>query len=203
MSKSTKRISLILVMIFVSLFCCVLCGCTERPEDYTLEEHIARITPRIEKRYINPETRQQKYNQITGYKLYPLYDYEDKLHYFLIEFEPYGFAFVSLNIVSGIFNRQMYRCDETYLFTPWQHVQTQNRSPYFVAEVFDKKMYFLDVYYGYIPAIKQNNKFINLISMDEIEYQNRKFYEELGTEYVSTNISPLSVSFFAGLGGEL
>ena len=118
---SKKVIALSLAVLCLGLFCFALCGCTihpiERPEDYTLEEHIARITPRIEKRYVNPETRKQEYDHITGYKLYPLYDNEDKLQYFLIEFEPYGFASVSMRKTTPFIG--MYFREDQYINHTW------------------------------------------------------------------------------------
>ena len=49
-------------------------------------------------------------------------------------------------------------------------------SPYAVANVLGQKLYFLDVYLGYVPAIKQNGKYVNLISMEEFDYQGRDYY---------------------------
>ena len=43
-------------------------------------------------------------------------------------------------------------------------------------------MYFLEVYYGYIPAVKaENGKYINLISFEKFEYGSE--YEETEYEY--------------------
>ncbi len=237
---SKKAIALSLAVICLGLFCFALCGCTihpiERPEDYTLEEHIARITPRIEKRYINPETRKQEYSHITGYKLYPLYDNEDKLQYFLIEFEPYGFASVSMRKTTPFIG--MYFREEGYMQDSWQRYRVcidgvepdpyegrqwqpmersynenfrfevndngefvkYNHSPYAIAGVLDQKLYMLDLHLHGVPAIKQNGKFINLVSMDEfvcegnLQYYKQK-YEEFGDKYVE-NIPGIFWGFF-------
>lgn len=224
--------------------CSIVVGCKNSPDDYTLEEHIERITPRIEKRFINDETRDDKYSFITGYQGYPLYNSEDKLEYFLIEFEPWGFAFVALNRNLGMFSRDsyMYKCSDCYVKENWQRYRfgddsnestlcdeimwkskeqdnidikkyeidqngnfiEHNTSPFMVAGVLKEKLYLLDVYAGYIPAIKKDNKFINLISLENVEYKGgREFYKGLGTDYVYDNIPLLQVSFLAEPVGNL
>ena len=57
-----------------------------------------------------------------------------------------------------------YECDEDGEFVYY------NESPFKLADVLDQRMYFLEVYHGYIPAVKaENGKYINLISFDEFE----------------------------------
>ena len=57
-----------------------------------------------------------------------------------------------------------------------------NESPFKLADVLDQRMYFLEVYHGYIPAVKaENGKYINLISFEEFEYSSE--YEEKEYEY--------------------
>jgi len=242
MSKSGKRFIAVL-LILLTIFCAIFAGCSESPDKYTLEEHIERISEKVESRFINNEKSDfyGKYN-VTQYKLFPLYNQNDELEYFLVEFEPYGFAFISLNTVKKFaFNQAMYRCEDRYLQDNWQRYRLcidgqepepyegiqwmakendenlnfryeineegkfveYNHSPYMTANALNQKMYLLIVYNGYIPAIKQGNKFINLVSMEEIEYQGYKYYKELGYDYVKDNIPNLSGNFFAGLGGEL
>lgn len=231
-----KAIALSLAVICLGLFCFSLCGCflfVESPDDYTLEEHLARIAPRIEKRYINPETRRQEYNHITDYKLYPLYDNEDKLHYFLIEFEPYGFAFVGLRETRGYY-KAMYKRDDAYIWHGWYRYRVcidgvepepyegrqwlpmersynddfrfevnehgefveYKHSPYTVAGVLDRKLYMLDIYNYGVPAIKQGDKYFNLVSMDEFVCEGDwQYYKKLYNGIAEKAIPALSFGF--------
>ena len=69
-----------------------------------------------------------------------------------------------------------YECDEEGEFVYY------NESPFKLAGVLDQRMYFLEVYHGYIPAVKaENGKYINLISFEEFEYGSE--YEEIEYEY--------------------
>lgn len=233
--KKHKFWSVVLSLIIIC--CCMLfAGCNESPSKYTLEQHTERISERIDERFIGQSS------ELLDYSLYPLYGENDELLYFLVEFEPYGFVFISLNKVSGIFNREMYRCDDSLLTKKWQRYRLciggkepssfeginwlpkendtfvnrryepnedgsckeYSHSPYSIAKVAESKKYFLNVYYGYVPAIKQGDNYINLISMEEFEYRGDvQFYKNKGREYIMDNIPLLEVSFFAGLGGEL
>lgn len=201
-----------------------------------------RISERVEKRYINDDTRNQTYSFITDYNLYPLYDENDKLAYFLIEFEPYGFAFVLLRYNASIFNKSMYQVNYYYIKEQWQRyrickdsmesalyegIQWQpkedgkkpfkrfevdqngnfieyNISPFKVADVTDQKMYFLNVYVGYIPTVKKDGKYFNLISMEEFDYKDGvEYYKKQDATYLYNNIPMLQVYFHADPGDSL
>ena len=83
---------------------------------YSEEEHLARVAERVEKRYIENDYG------FTSYTLYPLYDQNEQLRYFLIEFEPHWFVFVRLNIeysqIIGSLNNMYSRCE--YIGGNWQ-----------------------------------------------------------------------------------
>lgn len=69
-----------------------------------------------------------------------------------------------------------YECDEEGDFVYY------SESPFKLAGVLDQRMYFLEVYHGYIPAVKaENGKYINLISFEEFEYGSE--YQEIEYEY--------------------
>ncbi len=72
-----------------------LIGCSEKASDYTEKEHIARVTALAKKRYIDN-------GDYDSLEVYPLYDSNDRLGYFLIELEPAGFEYVKLNSKSSI-----------------------------------------------------------------------------------------------------
>ena len=73
-----RKIFAVCLAILIVVSCGMFCGCTESPDKYTLEQHMERISERVEKRYINDDTRNQTYSFITDYNLYPLYDENDK-----------------------------------------------------------------------------------------------------------------------------
>ncbi len=234
-----RKIFAVCLAILIVVSCGMFCGCTESPDKYTLEQHMERISERVEKRYINDDTRNQTYSFITDYKLYPLYDENDKLAYFLIEFEPYGFAFVAMSETTRYFG-MYFRTDkfvtstwfryrlcidgiepEPYQGKQWVAMERNdsviynneenfryetdendvlkiyNQSPYNIASVLDRKLYLLELYGGgYVPAIKQNGNYINLISMQEFDYiGDSQYYKQLGEVYIAKNIPYLPFGF--------
>lgn len=81
----------VLLMLCVSVS---FVGCKNVPNNFTIEEHIQRISERIKDRDTNwgyPDGETYK-----DFGVYPLYDVNEELKYFLVEFEPYGFVFVYL-----------------------------------------------------------------------------------------------------------
>lgn len=110
-TKMARATCFLLIITLISSLL-LLVGCTESPNDYTVEQHSERISKRIEERYFKEETN------LTGYTLYPLYNADEELTYFLIEFEPYGFAFVSLRKTNHWFG--MYFISDAYMNAAWQ-----------------------------------------------------------------------------------
>lgn len=92
-SKPKKSIILMLALIMtLSLLMLTLFGCTRLdPNDYTVDEHIQMIREKVEYKFISEDGL---YTSISG--IYPLYNLDDELTHFLVEFEPYGFMFIKL-----------------------------------------------------------------------------------------------------------
>ena len=79
-------------------YTCRLLDPSTKASSYTTEEHIQRITSRLD-----------RYDTIGGYSgnspddyyedfdVYPLYDANDTIKWFLVEYQPQGFMFVSLH----------------------------------------------------------------------------------------------------------
>lgn len=229
MKKAKKIIAAIALVMSVIMCVGILCGCVEDPKRYTLEQHMERISERVEKRYFKEDTT------FTGYKLYPLYNANEELSYFLVEFEPYGFVFVRLNFQANIFYPAMYKRYDSYLNESWRRYRVcvdgnepeqyegkawlkdndsqfeneryetdgegnfieYNHSPYAIANVLDQKLYLLDVYKGYVPAVKYNGKFINLVSIENFEFVNDvAYYKELSYKNKLENIPIIWVTFY-------
>ncbi len=208
------------------------CGCTRYPEDYTIEEHIKNITKKVQKRYIDSE----RY-EFESFEVYPIYDQDDKLSYFLVEFEPQGFLFIHLGVqrfISYFFAVPgMYMYDDFFLDYNWVryrqavdglepdsynghewvyydfHISSScidensrfesnedgepikyYKSPYFISGEINNRLYFLELPDGDIPAVKDNDMYLNLVSMESFTYLGKD-------EYAEGSILPhFNISFF-------
>ncbi len=113
-----KLISIILCVLLIFSVLVIINNSNKKVEDFTVEEHIQRVTERKKKSILNGENyNEEKYISLVAY---PLYDNNDKLKYFLIEYENYGgFSFVFLQdeppVLEGLLlgllhgNTSMYR----------------------------------------------------------------------------------------------
>ncbi len=207
-----KIIAIPIVLVLMCTIAISFCGCTRYPEDYTIEEHIAKISKRVQKRYMDND------DTLESFAIYPVYNEDDKLSYFLVGFEPCGFVFVQLGIQRNIVYGMYMRCD-TYLNLTWYRYRQcidgiepeeyegnewiyieglsmsfsnsntrflsnedgeiiqYDKSPYFVADVLDSKLYFMELSNGGgIPAVKNNESFVNLVSMESFSFLGENGY---------------------------
>ena len=91
--KKKNLSALFLATVMTALSMLLFVGCRpfwESADDYTEEEHIARVTELARQRYIEN-------GDFTDLEVFPLYDVNDKLAYFLIELQPTGYVYVQLN----------------------------------------------------------------------------------------------------------
>ncbi len=112
-NKLTKLIC-VWVMLIMSIG--VLCACDKEisADSFTDEQHLQRVTELAQKRYIYE-------NSIyTDMKVYPLYNADEELEYFLIDLEPYGYVYVKINQVSGRYGIGMYTQSDGF---PWQRLR--------------------------------------------------------------------------------
>lgn len=217
-TKGTKCISVLIVMLLLSMLLISLYGCTKYPEDYTLEEHIDNITKKVQKRFMDGSS------EYDSFAVYPLYDENNKLTHFLVEFEPFGFLFIELGIQRFRSNfltvPGMYMYCKKYCNITWHryrlcvngiepqpydnhewivseglamsieclnarfeadengYILEYKKSPYYISNSLNKQLYFLQLPLGGIPAIKRGDMFVNLISMENIEYLGKDGYAE-------------------------
>ena len=209
--KSVKTILIITIslMLIVSLF--MFAGCTHKAKYYTVEEHTQRVRERMEKRMEEPY-----YESFTGFEVYPLYNVNDELNYFLIELEPYGFFFVlirdehwqlfswssmyimdSVRYVKGTWSP--YTIDETnsqpepdtdkiWMVDENNEKICYNRSPYYVTNNLNERKYLLRTDEGgYVCAIKSGEKFVNLVSSTEFEVTNGEVPDKQATIHIKFN----------------
>lgn len=188
-----KKIIIPIMAVLMLFSLITLTACSNKASRYSKEEHINRVTERIEKRFINGST------ELTGFQVFPLYDEADEMKYFLVEFEPYGFLYVKINenysTVGSWFGGvgSMYTLSETYTNISWSRYTIDEtnsqpfpdvniiwetdengdkiiykKSPYSIAEVGDARKYLL----GSIPAIKMETGYLNLVSMTDVIFVN-------------------------------
>lgn len=83
---------------------------------YTEEQHMARISKRVEEHYM---TKDSGY---TSFEVYPVYNEYDKLEFAVVEFQPHGFMYVHINKES-FFNclgaGSMYTRDDESIWYPY------------------------------------------------------------------------------------
>ena len=89
-----KRVFAIILAIILPIVCVtavvnVLLRCSS--DFYSEEQHVQRIRKRAEKRFLGEDS------EYTGLEVYPIYNEYDKIEYALIEFEPQGFLYVTIN----------------------------------------------------------------------------------------------------------
>ena len=173
--KKIIRISSLLIVIFVLLAIPTLKMCYPRCI-YSEKAHYRRIQKRIEERFIETGVHKE-------YELYPLYDVEDKLSYFVVDFST-NYHIISINKYDlGCLGVSMYTLS---INNPWQRYVLENgekvyekdkdgndifynQSPYKVAGIKDEKRYLIEIRQGsnsdFVPAVKRGDKYLNLILM--------------------------------------
>jgi len=189
-------------------------GCADRADSFTLEEHIQRIGEKMRARDL---TKKYPYGfTYDDFEVYPLYNENDKVKYFLIEFEPCGFIFVYLQDKASIINsRTLYLLfgvfDEKYPWSPYvvesggevenhedrKWILDENgeriyysKSPYYVANCINEKKYLFATEEGFIPAIKRDNNFINLVSGEIINSSTDNVYHDHRQAVLDATIIP-------------
>ena len=174
--KKIIRITILLI-ILITIPTTIMCRSSCM---YSEKGHYRRIQKRIEERFIETGVHKE-------YELYPLYDENDKLKYFVVDF-PTNYHIIKINEYDlSCLGVSMYTL---YINNPWQRYVLENgekvyekdkdgndifykQSPYKVAGIKDEKRYLIEVSQGssssYVPAVKRGDKYLNLISMKEEE----------------------------------
>ncbi len=167
----------ILLIILITIPTTIMCRSSCM---YSEKGHYRRIQKRIEERFIETGVHKE-------YELYPLYDENDKLKYFVVDF-PTNYHIIRINKYDlGCLGVSMYTLS---INNPWQRYVLENgekvyekdkdgndifykQSPYKIAGIKDEKKYLIEVSQGssssYVPAVKRGDKYLNLISMKEEE----------------------------------
>ena len=199
--KLKKTVSLIL-MLPIIVMSSAWCSGTRKTD----KEQLAEVTQLATKRFVGSDYTyydEGEYKQVkcTGVTVYPLYNENDVMKYFLLDFEPYGYAYVRSNIgmnnyvacvkVRGDYTlsegwtwRRYYRNINDTGFDYNEDGEKYIDSHFKVAGIKDEKRYLLyydgEISTGYIPAVKRGDKFLNLVSMTEYDPNNLYLHEPTG-----------------------
>ena len=174
--KKIIRITILLI-ILITIPTTIMCRSSCM---YSEKGHYRRIKKRIEERFIETGVHKE-------YELYPLYDENDQLKYFVVDF-PTNYHIIKINEYDlSCLGVSMYTLS---INNPWQRYVLENgekvyekdkdgndifynQSPYIIAGIKDEKRYLIKVRQGssssYVPAVKRGDKYLNLISMKEEE----------------------------------
>ena len=202
--KLKKAICLTLVLIFIAItpVCCFGIRKTEKRQ-------LAEVTQRATKRFIEEGRIAEgciEKGKCTGLKVYPLYDENDEMQYFLIDMEPSGYAYVRSNIKIRNSMSCLGRIIANYgeytvsYGKPWfRYYRNETDTDYDlrdaeilyedshfkVANIGDEKRYLLKYHLQssadkYMPAVKRGDKYLNLVSMELYDPNHPFNYEPNG-----------------------
>ena len=199
--KLKKTVSLILMLTCI-IMSSAWCSDTRKTD----KEQLAEVTKLATKRFVEEGHVDREHcekGKYTGLTVYPLYDENDEMQYFLIDLEPSGYAYVSSNIkirnsmsclgriiasygeYTVSYGRPWYRYYRNETDTDYDLRDAEilyEDSHFRVANIGDEKRYLLKCYpksgsFGYIPAVKRGDKFLNLVSMTEYDPNDLYAYE--------------------------
>ncbi|MEE0842658.1 MAG: hypothetical protein U0M04_07175 [Christensenellales bacterium] len=82
------------------------------PDFYSTEQHMGRISKRVQERFIDT-------GQYQSYSVYPLYDENDEVSHFLVEFEPSWHMVVEPQDALPLLFKRMYVCNDLDGYSRW------------------------------------------------------------------------------------
>ncbi len=149
-----------------------------KAEWFSEEQHFVRISNRLNRAIARNVIKGLPYNEDYSYDLFPLYNENEELVAFLVEFYQYGYLYVSIGNGDLWYNSMYYLSSFNALAHSWVSGIDSikfHQSPFLVRAKEKGRMYFLKTVdesgsTSYIPSVKENDKFINLYSNQEIEF---------------------------------
>ncbi len=199
-----RRIASIVLVIVCLFSICFSFGC-DKASNYTEEEHIARITERIKNKDFSWALTYE------SFEVYPLYNQNEEVEYFLVEFEPFGFMFVLLIdtqystclLRTSMYKRSSFFCEGQRTWSPYSRDETtgdkvyfldengeriiHTKSPYYVTQNMNSKKYLLESSRGsaeYICAVKKDETYVNLINGSILSTEEKLDFQKHATIYV-------------------
>ena len=97
MEKTSKKKKTVIIAASVVLLACLCVGigvgaASCNPNFYSTEQHIARISARVQERFINTGAHE-------SFTVSPLYNQNDEVNQFLVEFNDDGYLYVQTHLV--------------------------------------------------------------------------------------------------------
>lgn len=183
----------LLIIITYIMFVFITTSC-QNMKIVTEEEHRNEIKSLLENGYLNSS------NEDETFELYPIYNERDELAYFLAEFSTDRFYIIYIDNSSSITKYKIDSHRLSWAKRKVEFIEREDgyilpdcfvsvyekdekgniihnyNSPYDEAKVLDEKLYLFHLddlvsdSFSYVPLVKRGNKFLNLLSMDEMEY---------------------------------
>lgn len=202
-----KRTAVILPVVAVLAVALIIAYLSTFSWFYSDETHTKRVRELVENRYMT-ET-----GEYTDYELFPLFNENDELAYFLVEFEPFGYVYILINETCffqffggySMYTRDHPESEVWYPYTvekgaegviqqpdgtmqEWQNrkfkydengdIISYRDSHFKAAGTGNERRYLLEITsiaelgrsHGYIPAVKRGDAYLNLVSMEELQF---------------------------------
>lgn len=125
MEKTSKKKKTIVVVVSVVLLACLCVGigvgaASCNPNFYSTEQHIARISERVQERFIDT-------GQYESYAVYPLYDEHDEVAHYIVELDKEGYLYIQPQ--ESVANKGMYICHDTDEKDTWWRYRNSLSAP--------------------------------------------------------------------------
>lgn len=206
-----KNIVSVLLAVTLAFPITFFAGCGEKISDYTVEEHIAKVSKKVEARYFADDGKYE----YTDYEVYPLYNENDELEYFLVEFQPFGYVYIwiwepsflpgdlayyrAVGPESEVWQRYTVAenagddiSDEEIIWEVdknGEYIYYQD-SHFKVAGIENEKRYLLRAEADKIPAVKRNGGYLNLFTMQIMEDYNPTISKNFPSNVETINFVP-------------
>lgn len=191
-----------ILIIFIICICITIIGC-EKASDYSDEEHLNIISKIIEEKYLG--------NNVT-YKVRPLYNYNDELAYFVVDFSNSTYMYIKIHNKdqsflwgpslylkdnvgsnSGPWKKNKFIVKDDQLVEEYEEDENGNAILYYnshfeIANISeDTKCYLIEMRNSsnnLIPSIKVDNKWLNLITMETFDLYSSVKYPSSGISFI-------------------
>lgn len=161
-----------------------LMGCNDikfDPKSMTMEEHADLVYERVQQYYMSENSKYK--NTYTDFEVFPLYNQNDELTHFVVEFEPYGFVYLKINkkadSIEELYIRDLFIGDSWQRYTINEaaykdYEKTDDRPPDFIYEL-DKNGDFIYRYNSHYKeaGIEREKRYVlNFSFMTHYSYVN-------------------------------
>lgn len=170
--KRTKIVAFLTLLVIICIL--MLGGCKtawrefgnyDDPAKYTTSQHIERISKIVRENYIGD-------GEFTDFAVYPLYDKDDEVIMYLVEFEPRGYYYILAAKPNILTKRKMYVRHTTVARSEWQRYRISDTQP----QEFEGK-----TWQNKVETIGANEEYIR---------EPQKWYESDENGFIKLSVSP-------------